>query len=180
LWQDAAVSASKKSSRPSTTLVPAWAKFVATAGYAGFSPVAPGTCGTLVAVPIAWLLTRSGSIAFAVGLVVITVVGTWASEVFCRATGVDDDQRIVIDEVAGYLLTIAFVPRGWVNIILGVIVFRLFDIWKPGPIRLVDQKVHGGVGVMADDLAAGVVGALVMVALHYLGVDAWLGAHVHG
>ena len=174
------MSASKSSSRPSTTNVPLWAKFVATAGFAGFSPVAPGTCGTLVAVPIAWLLTRAGTLAFWLGFVVITAVGTWASEVFCRATGVDDDQRIVVDEVAGYLLTIAFVPRSWVNIIVGVIVFRLFDIWKPGPIRLVDEKVHGGVGVMADDLAAGIVGAIVMVALHYFGVDAWLSAHVHG
>ena len=174
------MSASKSSSRPSTTRVPLWAKLVATAGGAGFSPVAPGTCGTLVAVPIAWLLTRAGTPSFWLGFVVITAIGTWASEVFCRATGVDDDQRIVIDEVAGYLLTIAFIPRGWVNIILGVIVFRLFDIWKPGPIRLVDEKVHGGVGVMADDLAAGIVGALVMLALHYFGVDARLSALVHG
>lgn len=172
------MSASKASSRPSTTSVPLWSKLVATAGGAGFSPVAPGTCGTLVAVPIAWLLTRAGTWAFVLGFLVITAVGTWASEVFCRATGVDDDQRIVIDEVAGYLLTIAFVPRGWVNILVGVIVFRLFDIWKPWPIRLVDEKVHGGVGVMADDLAAGVAGAIVMLALHAFGVDAWLAAHV--
>ena len=159
---------------------PLWATLIATAGGAGFSPVAPGTCGTLVAVPLAWALTRAGSLAFIVGTVVVTALGVWAASVFCRASGVDDDQRIVIDEVAGYMVTIALVPRGWVNLVIGVIVFRVFDIWKPGPVRLVDEKVHGGLGVMLDDIVAGVIGMLVMLGLHLAGVDAWLTARVLG
>jgi phosphatidylglycerophosphatase A len=157
-----------------------WATLIATAGGAGFSPVAPGTAGTLVAVPLAWALSRGGELWFVVGTLVVSALGVLAAHVFCTATGVDDDQRIVIDEVAGYLVTIVLVPRGWVNLALGVIVFRVFDIWKPGPIRVVDERVHGGLGVMLDDLVAGVVGALVMLALHRGGVDAWLLARVHG
>ena len=159
---------------------PLWATLVSTAGGAGFSPVGPGTCGTLVAVPLAWALNRAGLLVFAVGTLIVSLIGIWAADVFCKSTGVDDDQRIVIDEVAGYLVTIALVPRGWVNLALGFIVFRVLDIWKPGPIRMVDEKVHGGFGVMADDLAAGVLGALVMLGLHLGGVDAWLAAHLHG
>jgi phosphatidylglycerophosphatase A len=157
-----------------------WATIVSTALGAGFSPIGPGTAGTLVAIPIAWLLSRAGTLAFAVGTLAISALGVWAADVFCRATGVDDDQRIVIDEVAGYLVTIALVPRSWVNLALGFIVFRVLDIWKPGPIRIVDERVHGGLGVMADDLAAGVLGALVMLGLHAAGVDAWLLARAHG
>jgi len=184
LWQDAEVPASADDRSPSPSRrPPLWATIVATAGGAGFSPVAPGTCGTLVAVPIGWALARGGDLVFALGTLIVSALGVWAASVFCKATGVDDDQRIVVDEVAGYLVTIALVPRGWVNLVLGVLVFRLFDIWKPGPIRLVDEKVHGGLGVMLDDLVAGVVGALVMLGLHLAGVDAWLAAaaaRVHG
>jgi phosphatidylglycerophosphatase A len=185
LWQDAAVSDADSphdARKPpgSRSRPPLWATLVSTAGGAGFSPVGPGTCGTLVAIPLAWLLTRGGTLVFAVGTVLVSALGIWAADVFCRASGVDDDQRIVIDEVAGYLVTVALVPRGWVNLALGFLVFRVLDIWKPGPIRIVDEKVHGGLGVMADDLAAGVLGALVMLGLHAAGADAWLAAHLHG
>jgi phosphatidylglycerophosphatase A len=180
LWQDADVPASADDPSSSPSRPPLWATLVATAGGAGFSPLGPGTCGTLVAVPLAWALTRAGGVAFVLGTLIVSAVGVWAASVFCRATGVDDDQRIVIDEVAGYLVTIVLVPRGWVNLVLGFVVFRLFDIWKPGPIRMVDERVHGGLGVMLDDLVAGVVGALVMLGLHLAGVDAWLTARVLG
>jgi phosphatidylglycerophosphatase A len=182
LWQDASVPASSTDPSPSTSpkRPPLWATVIATAGGAGLSPVAPGTCGTLVAIPLAWALARSGIVVFAAATLVVSVIGIIASSAFCKATGVDDDQRIVIDEVAGYLVTILLVPHSWVNLAIGFFVFRLFDIWKPGPIRLVDERVHGGLGVMLDDLAAGVVGALVMLGLHAAGVDAWLLARVHG
>ena len=86
-----------------------------------------------------------------------------------QATGVPDDQRIVVDEVAGYLATIMFVPRSWPNLIVGFFLFRLLDVWKPGPIGVADEWLTGGVGVMADDLVAGVIGAFIMVALWYSG-----------
>jgi phosphatidylglycerophosphatase A len=106
------------------------------------------------------------------------VVGTWAAESFQRAHGTDDDQRIVVDEVAGYLVTLLFVPKTTATLIIAFFLFRLFDIWKPFPVRLIDRKVGGGFGVMADDLAAGVYGAIVLWGLWHFGVVTRLVAEV--
>ena len=145
------------------------ALLVATALGAGLIPKAPGTCGTLMAVPLAVLLAHLGPLWLWAGALVVSVVGTWAAGVYCRATGKEDNQQIVIDEVAGYLVTMLLVPATALNLALGFGLFRLFDIWKPGPVRILDRRVHGGFGVMADDLAAGVLGALTLLVLHRLG-----------
>jgi phosphatidylglycerophosphatase A len=158
---------------------PLWATIIATSFGAGFIPKAPGTAGTLTAVPLAWALARGGQVVYIVGLVVVTLVGIWAGEVFGRATGREDDQRIVVDEVAGYLVTLLLVARTPANLVLAVLLFRLFDVWKPPPIRQLDEHVGGGLGVMVDDLAAGVYGAAVLLALDHFGVSARLGAWVH-
>ncbi len=155
----------------SSARAPLWATLVATSMGAGFVPVAPGHSGTLTAVAMAWGLLHLGRWALVAGFVVITAIGTYASSVFLKAWGRDDDQRIVIDEVAGYLLTVMFVPGTWVNLIAGFFLFRLFDVWKPQPVRYVDQTVGGGWGVMLDDLVAGVYGALFLFALDRSG---WL------
>jgi phosphatidylglycerophosphatase A len=149
---------------------------VATSLGAGFMPKAPGLAGTVTAVPLAWALARGGHLAFVLGLVVVTVIGTWAADVYVRVTGKEDNQQIVVDEVAGYLVTMLLVSRTPVNLALGLLLFRLFDVWKPQPVRWVDRNVGGGWGVMADDLAAGVYGALVLLALDRLGVSARLAA----
>lgn len=147
---------------------PPWpALLCATALGAGLIPGAPGTYGTLLAVPLAWGLDRLGQATFLVTTVVVAAFGSWAADVYCRATGKHDNQQIVIDEVAGYLLTVAFVPRSGLNLALGFVLFRLFDIWKPPPVRWVDQQVGGGWGVVADDLAAGVYGAAVLWAIDH-------------
>jgi phosphatidylglycerophosphatase A len=139
-------------------------------------PKAPGHTGTLTAVPLAWALARGGPWLYFAGTLVITLVGTWAAGAYSRATGSHDNQRIVIDEVAGYLVTLSLVPRGLVQLVLGFLLFRLFDVWKPGPIRWIDRRVEGGFGVMADDLAAGAVAALCLLALDRTGVVARLSA----
>jgi phosphatidylglycerophosphatase A len=157
--------------RPS--LVPT---LIATSFGAGFSPVAPGTMGTLTAVPLAWALSLLPPWAFIVATVAVTVIGTWAASRFIAASGTHDDQRIVVDEVAGYLVTLLLVPKTWVHLGLAFFLFRLFDIWKPPPVRQVDEHVMGGFGVMADDLAAGVYGALVLLALDRFGVVARIAA----
>jgi phosphatidylglycerophosphatase A len=157
---------------PSTTPAtrpPLWALLVATALGAGLLPVAPGTWGTLAAVPLAWGLDRFGEIAFIVATAVVSAVGSWAADVYCKATRRADNQQIVVDEVAGYLLTLVAVPRTWPNLIIGFFLFRLFDIWKPPPVRWIDRHVHGGFGVVADDLGAGVYGAICL----------WLIDHFH-
>jgi len=152
---------------------------IATALGAGLSPVAPGTMGTLVAIPLAWACARfGGHLAFIAGLVVVTAVGTWAAGRFCAAAGRHDDQRIVIDEVAGYFVTLLAVPRGPVELALAFGLFRLFDIWKPPPVRQVDRFVKGGFGVMADDLAAGVYAGACLFALERFGVVGKLAALV--
>src|SRR5262249_535689 len=107
---------------------------------------------------------------FWVATLVVSAVGTWAASAFQNAHGTDDDQRIVIDEVAGYLVTLLVVPKNGATLLLAFFLFRLFDIWKPFPVRLIDQKIGGGLGVMADDLAAGVYGALVLWILVVTGV----------
>jgi phosphatidylglycerophosphatase A len=160
---------------------PGWlVTLIATSFGAGFSPVAPGTMGTITAIPIAWGLARLGGGAFVAGMIAISIVGTWAASRFCAASGKEDDQRIVVDEVAGYLVTLLLVPKTGVHLALAFVLFRLFDIWKPPPVRQIDEHVHGGFGVMADDLAAGVYGALVLFALDRAGVVARLAAWLHG
>jgi phosphatidylglycerophosphatase A len=172
-WQDAGMH------EPAPRRAPLWATLVATSLGAGFMPKAPGHTGTLTAVPLAWALDRGGQLVFALGLVIVTAVGTWAAEIYVRATGKDDNQQIVVDEVAGYLVTLFAVPRAPVNLILGFLLFRLFDVWKPQPVRWLDEHIGGGLGVMVDDLAAGVYAALCLFALQHYGVSARLAGWVH-
>jgi phosphatidylglycerophosphatase A len=160
--------------------LPPWpVTLIATSFGAGFSPKAPGTMGTLTAVPMAWALARLGDLGFAAGTVAIMLIGVLAASAFVRATGREDDQRIVVDEVAGYLVTLLPVARGWWHLALAFGLFRLFDIWKPPPVRWIDDHVRGGLGVMADDVAAGVYAAAVLFALDRLGVVARLEGLVH-
>jgi phosphatidylglycerophosphatase A len=148
---------------------PLWVTLVATAGGAGFVPFAPGHSGTLVAVALAWGLSFVDAWAYGLVLFVVLAVGVVASELFLQASGVEDDQRVVIDEVAGYLATLMFVPRSVPNLIVGFLLFRLLDVWKPGPIRRADAALSGGLGTMFDDILAGVIGAVILCALHYSG-----------
>jgi phosphatidylglycerophosphatase A len=153
---------------------------VATSFGAGFVPKAPGHSGTLTAVALAWGLSHVGPWAYGLALFVIVAIGTVAAETWGAATGIPDDQRIVVDEVAGYLVTIMYVPRNWPCLIAGFFVFRTLDVWKPGPIRKADETIGGGVGVMVDDLVAGLIGSAVMAALWYSGALSWLTARVLG
>jgi phosphatidylglycerophosphatase A len=153
---------------------------VATSFGSGFSPIGPGTMGTLTAIPMAWAVARLPGWAFLAATIVITAIGTWAAERFQQAHGTDDDQRIVVDEVAGYFVTLLLVPKTGAALLLAFILFRLFDIWKPFPIRLIDRHVGGGWGVMADDLGAGVYGALVLFALQHYGIVARVAQLVPG
>ena len=129
---------------------------VATALGSGLLPGAPGTWGTFLAVPLAVALDRLGALAFLVGTAVVIAAGTWAADAYCAATRKHDNQQIVVDEVAGYLVTLALVPRTLTNLVTAFILFRVFDIWKPPPVRQIDRRLKGGFGVMADDLAAAV------------------------
>jgi phosphatidylglycerophosphatase A len=146
------------------------ARLFATAGGVGYSTVAPGTCGTAVTVPIAWALAGLPWWSFVAVVAAVTLAGVWAAEVADRAWETHDSGRVVIDEVAGYLATVAFVDRGdGVVLLVGFVVFRALDIIKPPPIRWFDEHLPGGWGVVLDDVVAGVIGAAIMVGLDSAG-----------
>ena len=152
-------------------------KAIATALGAGYSPIAPGTCGTAVTVPLAFALAGLPIWQYVIVVVAITALGIWAADRADRAWGTHDTGRIVIDEVAGYLVTMTLVARDhWVPLAVGFVVFRAFDIIKPPPVRWLDRNMPGGFGVVIDDVAAGVMGMLVMLALDRFGALAWLAA----
>lgn len=155
------------------------ARFLATAGGAGYAPVAPGTWGTAVAVPLVWGLAGLPAWGFAIAALVVTAVGIWAAAVADASWGSHDSQRIVVDEVAGYMVTMIFVDRGdWVLLGLGFVLFRALDIVKPPPVRWLDENLPGGFGVVLDDVAAGVMGCVILYGLSLTGLPAWAHAAV--
>lgn len=136
----------------------------------GASPVAPGTCGTLAAIPLYWILQGLSLPIYLVITAVLTGIGVGLCEIACRDTGVHDNPGVVWDEIAGYLITMIAAPKGWVWIGLGFVLFRLFDIWKPWPIRWLDRRVGGGLGVMLDDVVAAIYAWLILQAIFLIGV----------
>jgi phosphatidylglycerophosphatase A len=127
---------------------------------AGYAPVASGTVGSFVTVVAIWLLPLT-PLRIAVALVVVILIGIWAGSRVERLLGKKDPGVIVIDEVAGMLLSVILLPRTIPVLVTAFLLFRLFDIWKPFPARE-SQVLTGGLGVMVDDLIAGFY-ALVLV-----------------
>jgi phosphatidylglycerophosphatase A len=132
----------------------------------GLAPKAPGTAGTLVAVPLLWLGLHLSAPMFALVTLAIAVIGIPICGLASRRLGVHDHGGIVWDEFAGLFVTALPVAFGWcpaahelLILALAFLWFRLFDIWKPWPIRVLDKNVHGGLGIMVDDLLAGVFAA---------------------
>jgi len=128
----------------------------------GAAPFAPGTFGTLVAVPIYWLMLPLSLWAYLAVVLAITLVGVWLCHVTSRDLGVHDHAGIVWDEIAGYLITMIAAPAGWQWIVTGFVLFRFFDIIKPRPIGWVDRRIHGGLGNMLDDVLAAVFAWVVL------------------
>lgn len=142
--------------------------FVALGGGSGLAPVAPGTFGSLVGVAVYLALPPLGPLA-AVGLIVVMIaVGVPICGRTTRALGVHDHPAIVWDEVTGVVLTLVCGSGGWISVGLGFLLFRIFDIWKPWPVRWADGRVGGGIGVMLDDLLAAVYSALGLVLFEYI------------
>jgi phosphatidylglycerophosphatase A len=140
---------------------------LATGAGSGFAPKAPGTCGSLAALPLIWFAHDSSwsPLEMGVAIVVISVIGLWSTARVERLWHTHDDQRIVIDEVAGLFITLAWFPFDWWHVVAGFALFRLFDIWKPGPIGYIDQKVPGAMGTFFDDVVAGIFAAAVLFAV---------------
>jgi phosphatidylglycerophosphatase A len=141
----------------------ALARVLATWFGCGYAPKGPGTAGSLAAIAIAWALhAYFGFTQFAILSLLITIPGIWAADVTARASKSKDPQIVVIDEVAGQWITLAGVAAfSWKTWLAAFVLFRLFDIWKPWPVRRL-EKLPGGFGIMADDVMAGVYGAAVL------------------
>lgn len=142
--------------------------FLALGFGSGLAPRAPGTFGTLAAIPVYLLCAQLALPAYLLVVVGLFLLGVYLCGRTARALGVHDHPGIVWDEVVGFLLTMAFAPPGWVWIVLGFAAFRLFDIWKPWPIRVLDRRVHGGLGIMLDDVLAGLAAAASLEILYRL------------
>ena len=134
----------------------------------GLSPKAPGTMGTLAAIPLYLLLMNLPLTGYLLAVLLISVAGVWICGESSRRLGVHDHGGIVWDEFAGLLLTMTAAPQGWAWIVLGFALFRLFDIWKPWPVRVADRQLHGGLGIMLDDILAGIYAWLVLQAVVYV------------
>lgn len=150
------------------------AVFVATVGYCGYFPVAPGTVGSAAGLVFYLAVWWSGSAVVEAGLIgVLFALGVWAGTTAERYFGGIDPGPIVLDEVVGMLITLAFIPVGMPGAIAGFFLFRLFDIIKPFPARRL-ERLHGGLGVMADDAMAAVY-ANVALRFAIWAAPEWLG-----
>ena len=135
----------------------------------GLIPVAPGTWGTIAAIPLYLALQHYGWWMYGMGCLVIAFAGVWVCGAAASQARSHDHGSIVWDEVAGYLVTMLFVPPTVGAVVAGFVLFRLFDIIKPWPIRWLDRRVHGGTGIMLDDLVAGLFANLcLMLILVYI------------
>ena len=133
---------------------------IATFFGAGKSPKAPGTIGTLAALPFGWVLGELGGVPLlAVATLFAFGIGWWASEKYVQDTGKEDPSEVVIDEVAGIWLTLCFMPQEWLFYALAFAAFRFFDILKPWPVSWADRRIKGGLGIMLDDILAGLYAA---------------------
>jgi len=128
----------------------------------GGVPKAPGTAGTLAAVPLYLLMLPLSSMMYGFVVLVMLLFGIWLCDRVSQDLGVHDHGGIVWDEWVGFLITMAWAPPGWIWIVVGFILFRLFDIWKPWPIGWLDRRVSGGFGIMIDDVLAGIYALVVM------------------
>lgn len=133
----------------------------------GLAPKAPGTFGTLAAVPIYWLIQDLAWPIYGTWLIVTFALGIYWCERSSKQLGVHDHGGIVWDEFVGYWITMFLAPKSWLWMLVGFVLFRFFDILKPWPINWLDRKVDGGFGIMIDDVLAGVYAFTVLQACVY-------------
>ena len=139
---------------------------IATVGGCGYFPFAPGTVGSAAGI-VLYLLTRhTEPVTQILIFLAVFVIGTWASGIAARHFQRDDPGYVVVDEVAGQLATLMLLDVGYVGAAIGFLVFRVMDIIKPWPANRL-EALHGGLGVMADDVMAGIYGWVLMAALVY-------------
>jgi phosphatidylglycerophosphatase A len=141
--------------------------FLATGCYVGYSPLAPGTTGTLAAIPIYVLISRIPPLYYVFILLGFTSIAIWASDGAEILLQSKDCRHIVIDEMVGFMVTMFMIPLTLWNIVLGFVLFRALDIIKPFPIRLLEERMRGGYGVVLDDIIAGIYANLIIHVLRF-------------
>lgn len=137
-------------------------QFLALGFGSGLAPKAPGTFGTLAAIPLFLLMCDLSPLNYGLLLLLISVAGIYICGKAADDLGVHDHPAIVWDEIAGFLLTMFMVPVSWQSILLGFVLFRIFDIFKPWPISIADKKLSNGFGIMFDDILAGFFALIIM------------------
>jgi len=128
----------------------------------GLAKKMPGTMGTVAAIPVYLAFTQFNIWIYSVLTVIVCIIGIYICDTAAKQLGEHDFGGIVWDEVAGYLVTMWFVPFSWTAVLYGFVLFRIFDILKPWPIKWVDKKVEGGFGIMLDDVLAGLFSAAIL------------------
>jgi phosphatidylglycerophosphatase A len=139
-----------------------WVHFLAFGFGSGAAPKAPGTFGTLMAIPLYLLLAQLPLWAYVVALVASFAVGIYLCDQASKDMGVHDHGGIVWDEFVGFWIAMTALPFHWAWILAGFVLFRLFDILKPWPISWLDKRVHGGFGIMIDDVLAGIFALIIL------------------
>ncbi len=133
----------------------------------GLSPVAPGTAGTLVTVPLVYFLQQQTFLTYALVTMFVLATGSWICGYAANKLQVHDHSGIVYDEVAGFLITMILAPAGWQSMLTGFLLFRFFDAVKPWPISWFDKNVSGGFGIMLDDVIAGIFSLSCLLLIEY-------------
>lgn len=133
----------------------------------GLAPKAPGTAGTVVAVPLYLLMQSLPLVSYLLITTCLFIAGIWICAYTAEKLGVHDHPSIVIDEIVGYLITMIAAPEGWLAVVIGFILFRLLDALKPWPISWFDRSVNGGLGIMLDDVVAGIIAMAIIQGLVY-------------
>lgn len=153
-----------------------WFIRIATFFGIGKARKAPGTWGTLATIPLVLLLMHFGILTYMVATLLLLPLAIVSAEVYEKQSATHDSKEIVIDEVLGFMITMTWLPMSWQSFVLGFLLFRALDIWKPFPISYLDKKVQGGLGVVIDDVAAGIVANLILQVVYTK--TNWLGSQL--
>lgn len=151
-------------------------KHLATFFGVGFFPKSPGTAGTLATLPLVLLLSWAGPLVYMSFVILFLPIAILSAQIYQEEMGGHDRQEIVIDEVIGFLIAMTWLPMTWKSLLMGFLLFRVLDILKPFPIGYLDKKVPGGLGVVIDDVVAGIIASLILQYIYQH--TSWLGQQV--